>query len=186
MATTPEELKRMRAGRWKLIGIAALFAAPILVALALKSVGYQPIGTKQYGTLLAPPVDFNAVAATPPLSWGNAQGKWRVVLKAPAACSAACVTMVDTLQRVWLGLGRRAARVEIVFAGAPEPEVAARLAQFPQARVVALAGDPLPAAVVASEALPVYAIDPHGYWVLSYAPGFAPKGLTKDLERVLR
>ena len=167
--------------RLKLLAIVAIFVAPIVIALGLRLSGYQPIGTKQYGTLLAPAVDFNAVAATPALAWANAEGKWRVVLKAPAQCGDACVSMVDTLQRVWVGLGRRAARVEIVYAGTPEPATSARLQEFPQARVVTLAGDPLPPA-----GLGVYAIDPHGYWALSYDAGFAPKGLTKDLERVLR
>jgi hypothetical protein len=164
-----------------LLLIVAIFAAPVLVALGLKASGWRPIGTKQYGALLAPPVDFNAVAATPPLAWANTEGKWRVVLKAPTPCGEPCVAMVDTLQRVWLGLGRKAARVDVVYAGTPEPATRERLAQFPQARVVMLAGDPLP-----PPGLAVHAIDPHGYWVLSYAAGFAPKGLTKDLERLLR
>ena len=171
----------MKGARRKLLLIVAIFVAPMVVALGLRLSGYQPIGTKQYGTLLAPPVDFNAVVATPALPWANTEGKWRVVLKAPERCGEPCVSMVDTLQRVWVGLGRRAGRVEIVYAGTPEPATSARLAQFPQARVVALAADPLPAAGLA-----VYAIDPHGFWVLSYDAGFAPKGLTKDLERVLR
>ena len=36
------------------------------------------------------------------------------------------------------------------------------------------------------ESLPVYFVDPGGFLVMRYAPGFDPSGMRKDLARLLK
>ena len=108
-----------------------------------------------------------------------------MLLRAPARCDTACVAAVDGLQRIWIGLGRKAARVEMLYVGTPDANARAALAAFPQMRVVTLAPDLLPVAAdgIAPSA---WAVDPNGWLVLRYDPGFEPTGLRADLKRLIR
>ena len=178
-----------RNNRWKLVAIAALFALPVLAAFVLHQAGYEPRAERNHGMLLDPPQDFGTVVATDDtgatIDWNTAAGVWHVLLRAPARCDTACVAAVDGLQRIWIGLGRKAARVEMLYVGTPDANARAALAAFPQMRVVTLAPDLLPVAAdgIAPSA---WAVDPNGWLVLRYDPGFEPTGLRADLKRLIR
>jgi hypothetical protein len=88
------------------------------------------------------------------------------------------------LRRVWIGLGKDADRVQVLWVGAAPPQVENFRALLPlrvtpalQARLPEQAG---------AAATPVYVIDPSGYLILRYAPGFDPNGLRKDLVQLLK
>jgi hypothetical protein len=178
-----------RHNRWKLVAIASLFALPVLAAFVLHQAGYEPRAERNYGTLLDPPQDFRAVLATDgagaTVDWNTAAGVWHVLLRAPAHCDASCVAAIDGLHRIWIGLGRKAARVEMHYVGTPDAAALAALAAFPQMRVVSLAPDTLPPATDGA-APAAWAVDPNGWLVLRYDPGFDPIGLRNDLKRVIR
>jgi cytochrome oxidase Cu insertion factor (SCO1/SenC/PrrC family) len=182
-------LKSARSARLKLLAVAALFVLPIVVALVLRGVGYEPRATRNHGTLLAEPVDFNAVLARgadgQPIAWNSAAGTWHVLLPAPTPCGTVCVGMVDALRRVWLLLGSKAARVRMLYAGEPEPATRTMLDAFVQMRVVEFAHEAAPAQVTEA-GMAVYLIDPNGYLVMRYAPGFDPLGLRDDLKQLLK
>jgi cytochrome oxidase Cu insertion factor (SCO1/SenC/PrrC family) len=182
-------LNTARTARLKMLAVASLFVLPVVVALILRGVGYEPRATRNHGTLLAAPVDFNAVAASAadaqPVTWNSAAGTWHVLLPAPTSCGAACPAMVDALRRVWLLLGSKAGRVQMLYAGEPDTATREALAQFARMRVVRLSHPATP--VQATEAgLAVYVIDPNGYLVMQYAPGFDPIGLRDDLKQLLK
>jgi hypothetical protein len=187
-----EEAQGMNArrnNRWKLVAIASLFALPVLAAFVLHQAGYEPRAERNHGTLLDPPQDFRAVVATDArgatVAWNTAAGVWHVLLRAPSRCDAQCVSAIDGLHRIWIGLGRKAARVEMLYVGSPDAAAHAALATFPQMRVVALAPDTLP--TTADGAAPAaWAVDPNGWLVLRYDPGFDSIGLRSDLKRVIR
>lgn len=178
-----------RSNRWKLVAIASLFALPVLAAFVLHQAGYEPRAERNYGTLLDPPQDFRAVVATDasgaPVEWNTADGIWHVLLRAPSRCDVQCVAAIDGLHRIWIGLGRKAVRVEMLYVGAPDAAAQAALAQFPQMRIVALVPASLPPAVDGA-APTAWAVDPNGWLVLRYDPGFDPIGLRSDLKRVIR
>lgn len=178
-----------RSNRIKLVAIGALFALPVVVAWLLHQAGYEPKAERNHGTLLAPPQDYNDVVATDTagavVDWNTADGVWHVLLRAPARCDATCVAAIDGLHRIWIGLGRKAARVEMLYVGTPDEAARAALAAFPQMRVVTLAPDRLPPA--AQDGAPAaWAVDPNGWLVLHYDAGFDPVGLRKDLARLIR
>jgi hypothetical protein len=184
-------MTRPRHARLKLLAIVALFAAPIAAALVLNALGWRPVAERNHGTLVEPARDFRATVAHDAggaaIAWANAKGRWRVLVTLPEKCGASCARTIDALHRVWLGLGTRAGRVEVLVAGVEHADVAAReaLARFERARAITLAVPP-PSPPGDAEYLPAQVIDPHGYYVLRYDAGYDPNGLRKDLRRLLR
>jgi cytochrome oxidase Cu insertion factor (SCO1/SenC/PrrC family) len=175
--------------------LVAFFVVPMLVAVALAFSGWRPQATRNNGTLLEPAIDFRAEQAIgadgKPVQWNSADGLWHIVVRAPEGCGAACARMVDSLQRVWIGLGSDARHAVVLWSGAVDADTAAALARFPQARRASLDTTllPPPAAPVPGDALAplgVWLIDPNGYLVMRYEPGFDPIGLRADLRKLIR
>lgn len=189
---TPADLRR---GRRQFLALVALFVLPMFAAALLALSGWRPVATRNHGTLVEPAQDFRAeraaLASGEPLVWNSADGIWHIVVRAPADCGAPCVRMVDSLQRVWIGLGSDAAHAVVLWTGAVDPPTRDALARFPQARVATLDTNLLPAATPpapgdALAPLGVWLVDPNGYLVMRYEPGFDPIGLRADLRRLIR
>lgn len=194
MNETPVQAAPRR--RWVMPVVLLLFAAPVLVAFLLSQLGWRPAGTRNHGTLLAPPQDFNAVRAIDEsdavVDWNTSEGVWHVVLSVPPDCGAPCAQQLEALARIWTGLGRQAARVQVLVSGPVDVTLRATLPRFPQAKIVALEPDPLPhpAPVAAADprvaVLPVHLVDPNGWLVMRYDAGSDLTGLRKDLARLLK
>lgn len=187
-ASPPVQRQAVRRGRWMLIALFALFFGSMLVAGALRFSGWQPAGQRNHGELLSPPADLRALQ--PRLHDGNAypwapsQRLWRIVLAPPADCREACLALARDLDKVWQLFGHNADHVQILWIGTPPPGLPA----MPELR--ALRPDPaLRAALPRVDdpaGVPVYVIDPNGFVVLRYAPGFDPADLRADLSKLLK
>jgi len=119
-----------------------------------------------------------------PWQWNPAARRWRIVLAPASDCVAKCVALAQSLHTVWQLLGHRADRVEILWLGRLPSEVM----HFPALHVLQV--DPntrtqLPA-VDDPAGTPVYVIDPNGFVVLRYAPGFEALDLRADLVKLLK
>lgn len=191
--TSPSPPASRARGRWTLVALFVLFFGSVAGAGILRFSGWQPAGHKNHGQMLEPPGDLRALA--PVLAdggryaWRQPQRTWRMAL-APAAgyCEGehapACVALGRDLDKVWQLFGHRADQVHILWigtppAGAPRPPSlrvlrpeAALLAQLP--RVDDPAG------------VPVYVIDPNGFVVMRFAPGFDPADLRSDMAKLLK
>ncbi len=182
-------MKTNRSRTWLLL-IAALFAAPLVIAYALFASGWRPSASRNHGFLYAPAQDFRGVQAQTssgePIVWENRERRWHLLLIAPPACDARCAQMLDTVRRVWVGLGRHAGNVDLLFVGQPDAGASALLVPGSPFEPVTLQGSPLPPALPDGNGLPVYLIDPHGYLVMRFDAGFEPGGLRRDLQRLLR
>ena len=182
--------------RAMLIAIVLLFAAPILAAFFLDRAGWRPEGSRNYGTLLEPAQDFGAHVATTAagevLAWNNPGGVFHVLVPLPTACGAPCAELVDSLERLWQGLAKRAPRVRMLVVADPDPALDAALERMPHVTRIVLAPDPFehpaPIAVDAPRRspLPGYIVDPNGYLVVRYEAGFDPAGLRRDLMKLVR
>jgi len=175
-----------------LIGLAAVFGLPLLLAWAMYH--YQPFeerGGLAHGELLTPAqrllVPDLRTLDDHPVDRDLFRGKWTLLYHAPAGdgetgCDADCRSLMDTLRRVRLAQGKSMRHVQRVLV---EPAAAAPSSGgLDQGldkglQVVKAEHWPLPAGSV-------YVIDPQGFLVLRYRPGFEPKGLLKDLQRLLR
>ena len=174
--------------RTLLLVIVAMFFGSMLVAGALRFSGWQPHGMKNNGELLQPPIDARGIAPRrldgSVYPWEPDARVWRIAVAAPAACGDACIEVARQVDLVWQLFGKDADRVHVLWLGAL-PSDAAR-----PATLVELGDDGglrarLPHADDPA-GIPVYVLDPNGFVVLRYAPGFDPAGLRKDLSKLLK
>ncbi|WP_115050946.1 hypothetical protein [Xanthomonas arboricola] len=184
-SATPHSVKR---GRRMLIALAVLFFGSMLLAGVLRFSGWQPASMRNHGELLKPPADLRGLvplrADGQPYAWAPAERVWRIALAPPASCTQQCVTLAAELDKVWQLLGHRADKVEVVWIGTPP----AGLPPMPALRVLrddVRLRQGLPRADDAA-GVPVYVIDPNGFVILRYAPGFDPAGLRADLVKLLK
>ena len=190
----------IRRSRLTLVMVAALFAAPLVVAWLLHASGFQVSATVNHGDLVAPArplgeLPVEPLAAGGPPAAGPLLGSWVMVYLQRGACEAACRRALYVMRQVRLAQGRNIQRVRrvLLWAGEPPAEAVQALAgHYPgllQAR-------PADARLLGQFALTagedpvasgrIYLIDPHGNLMMSYEPGAEPKGMIKDLERLLK
>jgi hypothetical protein len=184
--------------RLKLITVMALFALPVLAALALHALGWRPAGSRAHGEVLSPARPLAPAVLTDregrALPWRDTESSWHLLVLAPPRCDARCAESLALLERVWLALHRDARRLKVHWLGELDPALRPALAAFPafsEARLTpaeALAeldlsprGEPAP-----GTALPLLLVDPDGHLAVIYRPGFDPTGLRRDLARIIR
>jgi cytochrome oxidase Cu insertion factor (SCO1/SenC/PrrC family) len=183
--TTSYSMPARTRSRLLLLLIAAMFAAPLVVALYLYYSGWQPPRTKNFGEMLHPARDLRDVRFTRAdgsrFEWHHEDHTWRVLVAPPADCGASCEELSDKLRRIWVGLGNNARSVQVMWVGAAPREGFRSLLQ--------VSADPSFAARVPDaarvDAIPVYVVDPTGYVILRYAPGFNPRDLRRDLTQLV-
>lgn len=185
---TPVSDRQRNRNRGLLILIVVIFLGSAVVAGVLRFSGWRPEGTRNHGEMLQPPGDLRELA--PRLRdggeyhWDPAERLWRIVVAPPADCKASCVALSAQLDLVWQLFGRQADRVHILWIG-ELPDGATR-----NAALLELAPDPaLRAALPRLDdpaGVPVYVVDPNGFVILRYAPGFDPGHLRTDMARLLK
>lgn len=183
--TAVRQRSRNRLG---LIAIFMIFFGAFAIAGILRFSGWRPAGMKNHGELLQPPGDLRALPPTladgSDYAWDPARRMWRIAIAPPAGCAEACVTLSQQIDTVWRLFGRNSDHIEVLWLGEP-PTGATRGYEL---RVVK--DDPaLRAALPRSNdpaGVPVYVIDPNGFVVLRYAPGFDPSHLRQDMSRLLK
>jgi hypothetical protein len=195
MTPSPQDVRR---NRGMLLLIVALFFGSLLLAGILRFSGWRPAGTKNFGELLSPPADLRAQAPVlldgGTYAWEPAARRWRIVVAPPAGCAATCPRIARQLDIVWQLMGKDADHVDVLWicpddaCFVPEP-----LAHRPALRRVR-GSDALRAGLPRSavdtgtllRGLPVYVVDPNGFVILRYAPGFDPAGLRADLAKLTK
>ncbi len=190
-----------RRPRLLLLGLGALFVAPLAAAWLSLALGpaWQPAETVNHGRLLQPARPLLAAgpgAADDPAA-PLLRGRWTLALLAGAGCPPECRETLAASRQVWLALNKDQARVQrlLVTTGALAPATRdALLRDDGTLRTRADAG----LAARLRDALAtgdgarapggprLLLIDPLGNLVLDYAPPVAPRGLLKDLERLLK
>ena len=184
---TPNPAQRRR-NRMALVLLAGLFFGSAAVAGLLRFSGWQPAINRNHGELLQPVIDARALTPVQvdgrPFAWQSERRLWRVVVPAEPDCAAECVDLSQDLAKVWQLLGHTADNVEILWLGGlPAGSVPVtgmqEMAVSPALRSV-LPGLEDPSGI------PVYVVDPNGFVILRYAPGFDPAGLRSDLAKLLK
>jgi hypothetical protein len=178
-----------RRGRRTLILLFALFFGPILLALLLGLFGLHPSGSKNKGEKLQPYVDLRTL--TPQLAngsqyrWNPEQRLWRIAVVAPDGCAEACEKLAADIDKVWQLFGKDAAHAQILWIG-ELPANAPRRPAWKQIRADPALLSKLPRSNEPAGAPVTYAIDPYGFVVLRYAPGFDPGNLRYDMAKLLK
>jgi hypothetical protein len=159
----------------------------------LRFSGWRPAGTRNFGEMLDPPGDLRGVVSRradgSAYAWNPAARHWRIALAPPASCTAECAKLAQDLNTVWQLTGRDADRVDVLWicpgtkceppAGAPRTATLQLVQGDPRLRAaLPRLDDP--------RGVPVYVIDPNGFVILRYPPGFDPGGLRADLAKLLK
>lgn len=204
-------LTRAPNGRRVVLLIATLLALPFLAAALLWQSGWQPGRGINHGELLVSAgrpilqlsenqlqrVDDGNTDGLQKIA-GNATlpsdrpvlGHWLLALAVPAECGTACVDQLQLGGQVQRSLNKNMARLRRALLGPrlDDPATLAALAgRWPglvMARTDAAAWQTLGGARIAAPQLLV--IDPQGRLVLRYSPAPDPRGLRRDLERLLK
>ena len=177
-----ESRRRARRGnRLALVGLFAVFVVPILTAYALNVwwPNWSPFGRMNHGELVEPAweIELGSIAE-------HAAGRWILLYPVAGPCDDACEARVAFVKRVHVALGKDYDRVVRMFvhrAGAPVERVRSVdagliLVPAPDAWFDRFGGDE-PALLI---------VDPQRQAVLRYGSGLEPKGLARDLARVLK
>ena len=193
---TPEQLGIRRRNRNMLVALFVLFFGGMLVAGLLRFSGWRPEGTRNKGEMLQPYGDLRGY--TPTLADGGAYGWkdepriWRIVAM-PRDCDGAraaeCTRLLADFDKVWRLMTKDADRVHVLWAGAVPPG-----AKVPDEVRLVRADDGLRAGLARWDITPdesrrgdaAWLVDPNGFVVLRYAPGFDPGDLRSDLARLLK
>jgi len=174
--------------RITLLVVASMFFTSFGIALYLIRSGWQPTAKRNAGELLQPPLALGDLGLVrldgQAYGWEPDRRLWRVVVLPAADCGEPCLKLTDTLYRVWVSEGRHADRVQVLWFGAVPARAPEYRAFLPMQPSPALRAK-LPAAHV-DGSLAVHLIDPTGFLVMRYEPGFDPTGLRKDLARLLK
>lgn len=176
--------------RLVLLLIFAFFVLPVAVAWVLNFTGdFTPQATANHGTLVQP---VQPVLATDyidtegvPLAEDFFRGEWVLVYHLAGPCDAACQQALYRMRQVRLAQGKNIDRVKrllVVDASAPAAWLAEVQTHYPGLVLVreAAASAQFPAGDT------LYLVDPLGNLMMQYAPAVEPRGMIKDLERLLR
>ena len=177
-----------------LLGIFALFLAPLLLVIFMRSSwwGYQPEGHKNLGQLVEPPVQLHAGALPQ-------EGKWLVLYVLPEDCEQKCTDDIVTLRQIYRATGRQGKHLSIVILNTNKADSEI------QSRIESISGDlnfiaNPPTEILASLArisadfateqespmqVRTFVADPMLNVMLAYGEDANPGDISKDLKRLL-
>jgi hypothetical protein len=192
-----EDARRTLAGRWKMLIVMLVCAAPV-VASYLTYYVIRPEGRRNFGELIDPQRVLPALpAVTPQGQDGNLQslkGQWLLVSVAGGACGEPCQKHLYLQRQLRESLGKDKDRLDWVWLVTDDAPVADALQPaLAQATVLRVPAAPLAQwlAPAAGQQLGdhLYVVDPMGNWMLRFPAGLdlATAGKAKrDLERLMR
>jgi hypothetical protein len=204
-STRDATLRRTERGRWLMIVVLLVCAAPVIASYFTYFV-LKPQARTNYSELIVParplpgslPLADLAGAAIAPLSL---RGQWLVVVVAAGACDARCERHLWLQRQLHEALGAEKGRVDKVWLidddAAPRRETLAAIAATTDLRGVfaptaVLRTDraalgawltPAPGQVLEDH---LYVVDPHGDWMMRVPAGADPSRLKRDIDKLLR
>jgi len=191
------EGRRTAVGRWKMIAVMLMCAAPVIASYFTYYV-IRPEGRSAYGELIDPQRTLPVLAVTDrngaPVDLSTLKGQWLLVAVADAACDALCEQQLYLQRQLRESLGREKDRLDRVWLVSDAAPVPARLDQGLHGATVLR----VPAAQLATWLAPVsghalaehlYVVDPMGNWMMRFPARMDAKGASRakrDLDRLLR
>lgn len=189
--------QRTRHGRWKMLGVLAICAAPVIASYFTYYV-IRPEGRRNYGELIDPQRTLPALTVATPdgasVPLASLKGQWLLVSVAGGACDAPCQNHLYLQRQLRESLGKEKDRLDWVWLvndNAAIPDALAPALQ--KATVLRVDGAALNAwlapAAGQQQADHLYVVDPMGNWMMRFPAGMDASGAAKakrDLERLLR
>jgi len=194
---------KRRRSRLSMLLLLSVFAAPVVLAWLAFYVfpEWRPAGTVNHGELIEPlrplPAFRLQTLSGDAIDETFVRGKWTLVYFQQGACAEPCVEQLYNLRQVRLAQGKNIDRVQRLMlwqAGADASQALAELGEHFPGLVIAIwdsqAAALLPAFTVdGNDPMQdgrVYLVDPLGNVMMNYPAGADPRGMIKDLERLLK
>ena len=188
---------RTKIGRWKMISVMLLCAAPVIASYFTYYV-IRPEGRRNFGTLIDPQKPLPDLIATTlagePVNLRTLKGQWLLVSVSGGACDAGCERSLYLQRQIRESLGKEKDRLDWVWLIDDAADVPAALQPaLKAATVLRVPSAPLAQWLQAQEgqslAAHLYVVDPLGNWMMRFPAqpenADVPK-LKRDLERMLR
>jgi cytochrome oxidase Cu insertion factor (SCO1/SenC/PrrC family) len=182
-----------------------LFLSPMLIAWIMHlsgQQGWRPEGTTNQGVLVQPPRLLVLPADVPSAAGGVLQedflqGKWTLLYIGTTDCGEACRTNLYHMRQVRLAQGENIQRVQRLYLVTDMPTLEPLtdiLNEYPKMAAAALSPEQSTALaplfvideVPMRGAERVYLIDPLGNLMMYYRADTDPRGMIKDLKRLLK
>ncbi|RTL54192.1 MAG: hypothetical protein EKK46_08665 [Rhodocyclaceae bacterium] len=183
----------MNKGYRMLFLVVGLMLLPVVLATALYFGGWQPPMARPNGELLDPPHALPFAFTTSSgekLSAKALQGQWHLVVAGAGACDAACLQLLDESRRIHVALYKQMSRVSRLLLGDDIDILrkdSQRLTQLqPDLIIAGIPREGYKEFDMASPGHRIYLMDPDGRLVMRYPADAPPKGILKDMERLLR
>ena len=196
-AVLARQARRTRAGRWQMLLLALVCAAPVIASYYSYYVA-RPQARRSFGELIEPQRPLPAASATDlsgrPVELSTLKGQWLLLSVAGGACDAACENNLYLQRQLREGLGKDKDRLDWVWLVSDD-------ARLPEALLPALGQATVlrvPPAVLADWLAPaagqaltehLYVVDPMGHWMMRFPAGLdkaGAGGAKRDLERLMR
>ena len=191
------QVQRTVSGRWKMLAVLAICAAPVIASYLTYYV-IRPEGRRNFGELIEPQralPDLQAAGMDGrPVNLRSLKGQWLLINIAGGACDAACQDRLYLQRQLREALGKekdRLDRVWLVSDAAPVTENLkpamrdATVLRVPEAQLAAWL------APAAQQRLSdhLYLVDPLGNWMLRFPAGLSIGTASRakaDLDRLMR
>jgi cytochrome oxidase Cu insertion factor (SCO1/SenC/PrrC family) len=200
----PAVLRRTTRGRWLMIAVLLVCAAPVVASYFAYFV-VRPQARTNYSELIVPTRPLPASLPLTDLAGtrvapSSLRGQWLVVVVAAGACDARCERHLWLQRQLHEALGAEKDRVDKVWlvddGAAPRPETLQAIAASANARAAFASATVLRAARadLAGWLAPgqgyaledhLYIVDPHGEWMMRVPADADPARLKRDLDKLL-
>ncbi len=189
-----DEKQRISKGRWRLILLLLVTAAPVIASYFTYYV-LRPQGSSFYGQLIDPARELPAIEAVDveghKTDLRSLRGQWLMITVADAACDEACEKTLFLTRQLHAGLGAERERLDRVWLATGDAPVPERLIQAlhgatvlridPQQLAQWLAPEPEHAL-----SAHIYLVDPQGFWMMRFPATADVDNATKIKKTVNR
>jgi len=183
-----------RSGRWKMLGLLLVCAAPVVASYLMYYV-VRPEGRRNYGELVNPQRPLPAFTATDsqgkPVPLTALKDQWLLISVADSACDRACQEHLYLQRQLRETLGKEKDRLDWVWLRTGATPLTDALGQATAAAVVLQVDatqlatwlQPAPGQRLEDH---LYVVDPLGNWMMRFPANIDPKQAKRDLDRLLR
>ena len=193
-----EDAARTRSGRWRLLLVLLVCAAPVIASYLTYYVIRPQTGQTAYGELINPQRPLPAWSGRDlqgrevPLA--SLQGQWLFMVVGSAACNLDCESLLYVQRQLHKALGKEQDKFERVWLVTGDAPVSPKLVEALQGATILR----VDAAALSQWLQPaggrqlsdhLYLVDPMGHWMMRFPPHPDTAAATKikrDLERLLR
>lgn len=183
-------------GRWVVLLIALVCAAPVLASYLAYYVFKPKGGSTNYGTLIEPQRPISAALvvkdeAGKPVPLASLRGRWLMVSVDRSACAQACATKLYFMRQIRATQGGERERVATVWLRTDADAIPDAIERaYPDTRK--LIADPaalaawLPVEAGTSDTDHIYLVDPNGNLMMRFPKDPDPSKVKSDITKLLK